>query len=151
MSLHIRDRTVEVLAFVSPERWDGLLKLYNTVVETVAKRNGERGTQLCQFLSMLIEGEATPAHYERFGRAIDSLLECRVITAVMQEPIEIPLARYEPISFSLGTRTPPRDLGIRSMLLCYLFSPLSKDALNKLLGFDAFVDEGVMPIVWPAA
>mgnify|MGYP006336265329 FL=1 len=152
------DRCAEVLAHVSPARWDGLLRLVNTVVETVIKADGQRGYVLCQYLAMLIEGPPTPEHYAKFGRAIDRLLEQRLILGVLMEPSEIPLARFVPKDIHRLAGDPKAtpethpdlftDFGVRSILLCYMHSPKSIAELNAVLGFNGFVAEGELPSAW---
>lgn len=132
-----------VLEHVSPARWAELpVYTYATVERDLPGQ--ERDYPMARYLGLLCEG-ATPGTEDvrKFGRAIDVLLEKRLMVGVLMAPTVIPLATSVRGLDGVVRTAPPRV-----MLLCYLHSLHDNEALNAELGFAGFVDEGMLPSAW---
>lgn len=133
----------EVLEHVSPARWAELPTYRFSTVERDLPGQA-RDYPVARYLGLLCEGAQPSANdVQKFGRAIDALLEKRLMVGVLMAPTIIPLATSV-IGLDGITRTAPP----RAMLLCYLHSLHDNAALNAELGFAGFVDEGALPSKW---
>jgi hypothetical protein len=179
----------EVVNFIPPHLWPDRVPLFsNTIIETVNGKpmqsndphdrydfvdgelrlkpawEGERGIAYCLYLCMLVNGEVTKGHRQRFGMVIASLIESGIAIARLTDPRSIPLTGLNADGLVVGDYAMiggPNNAGPvvtpRTCLFFYFHTKPHGDEgahgirkrVNAFIGFEACIDEGGIPIVWP--
>lgn len=117
----------------------------------------------CQYLAMRCVGVDKPydQHIQKFGRVLAHVLEKGLIVGRMMEaPLWLPLATTNYVAvqeyelrrrgFPSNEPEPAPDPGEpQGVLVAYVHSVHSRETLNKIVGFEAFVDEGKLMSEWP--
>lgn len=141
--LDVTDITARLTKYVSPAAWDALPVCPSTLymMDVYGPAGGMRKHVPVQCLCAVVAGEPQEKHYQRFGQALQKLLEVRKLDAKLCEALSLPVA--------LGNNWAAS--GAAGTFICaYVHTRESVADLNAFLGEELFVDMDRMspPVRW---